>query len=346
MYSVKDVQSFQFAKDIIALEDVFNVSYLGYLMVKCEQYVITLNSTKLSKEFKQAAENAIESMNPFESLKPYLDCFDVTHFFKDDDGKVTTIEAECLQNLSNYTDDNLGIVEFDNVISTHNLLDMEQQNKIDTILNVKDNYKIIMTGIDDLKELEITKNNRYGKEIYTKVVFEETNFKFFGSIISKDNSKVEDYFVMFFMNSHNGFFVSITPLSESSIDIRKCYVLWMIVGIPSKVNVFSPRNRELHVNYIIKEQNEFRLNDDDSYYPIKTSFQLTKGDTVFVNTYFPVIGYGLKFVNWSKDFIYLRLFKDHIASKDNYYTRTPIIDVHICVLPYKVLKLDNSNEEY
>ncbi|GES99674.1 piwi domain-containing protein [Rhizophagus clarus] len=399
MYSVKDVQSFQFAKDIITPEDVFNVGYLGYLMVKCEQYVITLNVTKLSKEFKQAAENAIESMNPitdlqnlfdeygqafptrivlgklyrfplriynlaknsssltrkeelgetpFESLKPYLDCFDVTHFFKDDDGKVTTIEAECLQNLSNYTDDNLGIVEFDNVISTHHLLDMEQQNKIDTILNVKDNYKIIMTGIDDLKELEITKNNRYRKEIYTKVVFEETNFKFFGTIISKDNSKVEDYFVIFFMNSRNGFFVSITPLSESSIDIRECYVLWMIVGIPSKVNVFSPRNRELHVNYTIKEQITFRLDDDDSYYPIKTLFQLTKGDTIFVNTYFPVIGYGLKFVNWSKDFIYLQLFKDHIASEDYYDNRTLIINVHICVMPsdHKVLKLDNSNEEY
>ncbi|PKC67610.1 hypothetical protein RhiirA1_417918, partial [Rhizophagus irregularis] len=42
-------------------------------MIKCEQYVISLNSIKPSEEFKQAAEKAIESMTPFTDLQNLFD---------------------------------------------------------------------------------------------------------------------------------------------------------------------------------------------------------------------------------------------------------------------------------
>ncbi|GES99676.1 hypothetical protein GLOIN_2v1861852 [Rhizophagus clarus] len=299
--SIQDVKSFQFAKEVITPKDVSNMDYVGYLMIKCEQYVITLNSIKPSEEFKLAAEKAIESMKPFidlqnlfdeygqlfptrlvigklyrrnllypdraenlspltkkedlgenplESLKPYLDYFDVTYFLGKKDA---VIGADCL-NFSDYTNYGLGIVELDNIISTHRLLDVEQQNKIDYIFRVKDNYKVIMTGKNDLKDTNF-ENNRYYKDISTKVSFKDIDFKIFGSIVSKDNSKVEDFFIRFIPDSYNGFSVRIVPRSESSIDIKECYILWMIVGIPSKLKVFSPRNRELELdaNHIINE---------------------------------------------------------------------------------------------
>ncbi|GBC09434.1 hypothetical protein RclHR1_08860007 [Rhizophagus clarus] len=398
--SIKDVESFQFAKEVITSKDVANMDYVGYLMVKREQYVITLNSIKPSEEFKQAAEKAIESMvpftdlqilfneygqlfptrivvgklysrnllnpdgaenlspltkkedlgeNPFVSLKPYLDYFDVTFFLGTRDA---VIKADCL-NLSDYTNYGLGIVELDNIISTHRLLDVEQQNKIDYIFRVKDNYKVIMTGKNELKDIKF-EINRYYKNISTKVSFKDIDFKIFGSIVSKDNSKVEDFFITLIKDSNYGFSVRIVPRPErpeSSIDINECYILWMIIGIPSKLQVFSPRNRELELdaNHIINEQVTLRLDDEDTYYPIKTSFQLEKGDFVFVNTDIRPKGYGIKFVNWSKNCIYLQMFKSIIAFED--YSddkKTLTIDVDICVLSsnYKVLKLDNKSEEF
>jgi hypothetical protein len=396
IFSVKDVESFQFVKEIITPDDVYK-TYCGYLMVKSEQYVISLNdSIKPSEDFKQAVEKALESINPFtdlqkvfdeygqlfptrivlgklyrntlrefcisenankkedlganpfETLKPYLEDTNTTLFLT---GKYDIcVKANTLSNLSNYTNDRLEIVELDNLVSTHRLLEIEQQNKIDNLMNMKDDLKIIMAGIDDLRDLHFAKDGCY-KDIDTKVRFNEfngVNFYIFGSIISKDNTKVEDVFIQFLINRHDGFSALIIPLSETSAYIKECYILWMIVGIPSKLNVFSPRNRELHFNFIIEEDVKFRFDDDDSYYPIKTSHQLKKGDFVFVNAYIP-IGYDVKFVKWSKNTIYIKVFKDYVVSEDFpiHDDDDGIRDVRICVFPsdYKVLKFDNRNEE-
>ncbi|GBC32495.1 Piwi domain-containing protein [Rhizophagus irregularis DAOM 181602=DAOM 197198] len=395
IFSIKDVESLQFVKGVITPKDVEKLQSLGHLMIKCEQYVISLNSIKPSEEFKQAAEKAIESMTPFtdlqnlfdeygqffptrivlgklyrhtlliaylakdsetlvgkkdlganplESLKEYLVDFNVTYFLGKGD---KCVEVENLSNyLSKYTNDDLEIVELDNIISTHRLLELEQQKKIDYVLNIKDNYKIILTGIDDLKDLVSTDNKIYRKYISTKVHFNfnGNNFVVFGSIISKDNTRMENFFVKFYANCYDAFSIEIIPLSESNINIKECYVSWIIVGIPSNLKVFSPRNRELHVSYI-KTQVTVRLGIDNSYYPIKTSHQLAKGDSIFANIYYPFLGHGLKFVNWSKNFIYFQIFRDNnVSMVDN---RTVTMDVNICVLhsDYKVLKIDNRSEE-
>ena len=74
----------------------------------------------------------------------------------------------------------------------------------------------------------------------------------------------------------------------------------MIIGNPSKLSVFSPKNREIQVD-LIKES--ISLQPNDSYYSIESSRQLSHGHVISFNTYCfePV---NLKFVGWSKNYIH------------------------------------------
>ena len=60
----------------------------------------------------------------------------------------------------------------------------------------------------------------------------------------------------------------------------------MIVGKPSKLSVFSPKNREFQ---IININESILLQPDKSYYEIKTPFQLSQGNMISINTYHPPI---------------------------------------------------------
>ncbi|POG78559.1 hypothetical protein GLOIN_2v1535390, partial [Rhizophagus irregularis DAOM 181602=DAOM 197198] len=69
-------------------------------------------------------------------------------------------------------------------------LEIEQQKKIDVILNRKGNLKIIMTGIDELKDLNINNTEHY-KRINIEPSLEDEDYEVFGSVISKYNLKSE-----------------------------------------------------------------------------------------------------------------------------------------------------------
>src|SRR2546421_5963198 len=51
------------------------------------------------------------------------------------------------------------------------------------------------------------------------------------------------------------------PISQN-FEIKECYILWMIVGKPSKLSVFSPKNREFQ---IISINESILLQPDKSY---------------------------------------------------------------------------------
>src|ERR1700722_7097903 len=96
-----------------------------------------------------------------------------------------------LTNWIQNTNNDLEIIEFDNIISLYDVLEIEQQKKIDTILNKKDNFKIIMTGIDDLKDLDNCNTDHY-KRINVETSLENENYEVFGLVISKNNTRSED----------------------------------------------------------------------------------------------------------------------------------------------------------
>ncbi|RGB27229.1 hypothetical protein C1646_769365, partial [Rhizophagus diaphanus] len=146
-----------------------------------------------------------------------------------------------------------------------------------------------MTGIADLKDLDSNNVVHYKRiNLNSESVLESEDYEVFGSIISEDNIKLEQICVNFGLSDFSGFYTIIEKLKKNRFDITKCYVLWMIVGNPSKLSVLSPNNREFQVD-CIKES--ITLQPNKSNYCIKTPFPLSLGYTISVYTYYSSSNY-------------------------------------------------------
>ncbi len=264
-----------------------------HLIVECQRYeiIIDRDHIKPSEEFNNAVEKALDDMKPFNALQDLFNEYghvlplniilgkslkniSTTSFDKNNSNlpmeflksyklnisylitqKGDVIEENDLPNwIENISNDDLEIIEYDKIISLYDILGLEQKRKVDIVLNNnnQDNLKIIMTGINDLKDLD-NKNVEHYKRINIESSLEDENYKVFGSIITKNNLKTEDFFVRFSLYDVNGFSAMITTLKNTTnIDITECYILWMIIGNPLKLSVFSPKNREIQVDYINK----------------------------------------------------------------------------------------------
>ncbi|PKK63976.1 hypothetical protein RhiirC2_64371 [Rhizophagus irregularis] len=108
-----------------------------------------------------------------------------------------------------------------------------------------------MTGITDLRNLNNNDSEHY-KQINIDPSLNDENYEVFGTIISDNNSKIDqkNISIKFGFYDVNGFFAIIKKLEETNIDISECYVLWMIIGNPLKLSIFSPINREIQVNCV------------------------------------------------------------------------------------------------
>ncbi|CAI2173231.1 14958_t:CDS:2 [Funneliformis geosporum] len=239
-----------------------------------------------------------------ESLDPYLKKFNLSHFITQT-GNI--LEEDELHNwISNVKNNDLEIVEYDKLISLYDILGPEQKKKIDIVTNNnnQENLKILMTGITDLKDLNNNNTENY-KRIFIEPSLENESYEVYGSVVKKD-IKVKDYFVKFGFYDVNGFSAMISPIEKPSIDINKCSVLWMIVGNPLKLSVFSPNNREIQVDRIKKS---ITLQPNKSIYGIETQFPLSHGYNILIGTHFSSTNYNIKLVDWSYNCINFNIIK-------------------------------------
>ena len=160
-----------------------------------------------------------------------------------------------------------------------------------------------MVGINDLKYLNNYDFEHY-KQISINPSLKDQNYEVFGSIISNKLAliKLKEFSVKFRLHDFKGFIAIIKNLETQTqnFEITECYILWMIIGKPSKLSVFSPKNREFQ---IISINESILLQPDKSYYEIKTPFQLSQGNMISINTYHPPINNEptnlIEFVKWS-----------------------------------------------
>ncbi|CAB4432222.1 unnamed protein product [Rhizophagus irregularis] len=277
----------------------------------------------------------------FESLKLYLNDLNISYLLTQKENIVEQNELpDLMQNLSN-----LEIIEMDGIISLHKLLDIEQQRKVDIILNnnneVQDNnknYKIIMTGITNLKDLN-NENSEHYKRIEIEPPLDDDNYEVFGSIISKNNLKLEEFLVKFRLYDFNGFSAMIKTLRTDNI-ITECFLLWVIVGNPSVSSVFSPKNRDLQIDYI----KELKIDrNEESYYLIQTPSPLSQGCCVFVNAYYSSTTYEplnvKSVILWKRNQIMVNIEPIEPAMDYLYF--------NICIIPsdYKTIKIDREEKD-
>ncbi|RGB40240.1 hypothetical protein C1646_753504 [Rhizophagus diaphanus] len=313
----EDISSFPFFKvsaDDLSYED------LAYFIVKCERYKISLNrdNIKPSEKFKQAIKEALESMKPliylqeifdeyghfislsiilgkslkntienssyiskridlaslaFESLKSNLADFSITYLLTQ---KGDIIEENGLSEWFQNTKNDLEIIEFDNLIPLYDILEIEQKKKIDLILNKQNNFRIIMTGSVNLKDSDNT-------ELITISIepsLDNNNYEVFGSIVLKNNSKLEDTFVTFGSYEIDKFSATTNISKNKNISIEECRIIWMMIGNPSELSVLCPKNREIQVDYV---KESITLQCNNSSYSIKTSHKLSQGYDISLN---------------------------------------------------------------
>jgi hypothetical protein len=395
IFSINNLSTFPFIK----INDKSYEGY-SHVLVVCEKYEILLDmdNIKPTKEFEQAIEEALNCMNPLKALQNVFN--EYGHLFpqkiilgrslnnvlrdlsspntfdnvNDDNHKILEsldnlnisylltqegriIEKNDMHNWIRNTNNHLEVVKFDNIIPLYKILETEQQGKIDDIL--KNNFKILMTGITDLTDLNNNDVENY-KRIEFGLSVGSEDYEVFGLIISENNAKLEEIYVNFGLYDFKGFY-AIIKREETSINIKKCFISWIVIGKPSRFSVFSPNNRDLEVNYINKS---IKFQPDKLNYTIDTSFTLHEGYTVFAHVNYSSMNlepnYIIKLVEWKERFIGVQI-KSTYRTQSNAINSSFLnndfdhedkdcleneIDLRICILStnYKCLKVDNAKE--
>ena len=200
-----------------------------------------------------------------------------------------------------------------------------------------------MTGFTELKDLDNDDVEHY-KRINVEPSLRDEDYKVFGSIVSENNSKLEEICVNFELYDLNGFYAIIKKLKETNINITECYVSWIIVGNPSKLSVFSPKNRDFQVKYF---KRSIILQPNQLDYYIEAPYSLSQGYMIFVHAYYSQTIYEpsniIKLIKWSYNIIKFQIINCDYNEDDE----SNSIDLHICILysDHKSLKIGNGKME-
>ncbi|CAB4485400.1 unnamed protein product [Rhizophagus irregularis] len=317
-------------KPLICLQEVFD-EYghfipLNIILGKSLRNTI-VNSSSISKKIDLASP-------VFESLKPLLSDYSINYLITQKKHTIGENElSEWIQDLKNELE--IEIIESNNIIPLYSILDVEQTKRIDTILNRKDKFKIIMTGSIDLKDSDITKQ----VIVSIEPSLDNKNYEVFGSIVSKNNSKLDDIFVTFGLYEINEFFVTIDSSKNTNISIEGCYIIWMIIGNPLELSVFYPNNREIQVDYF---KETITLQRDNPIYSIQTSHQLSQGYDISIKCFEPI---NIKLIRWSKNCIYLNISNSSI----DFNSTQSNVEVTVCTLSHsdrENTKIDINGKKY
>ncbi|CAB4488077.1 unnamed protein product [Rhizophagus irregularis] len=346
-------QAIEGMKPLIFLKDLFDEYGLFFplsiILGKSLKNTLPNSSLPFNFEnFENLEKVDLGSPPSFTSLRSFLRKLNISYSLPK---KGIFVKISDLSDWIRNIDNNLEIIEFNNVIPLYEILEAGQQRKIDYILNTKDNFKIIMTGLTDLKDFDIDTENE--KRINIDPTLEDGNYAVFGSIISKkSHSKSDEFFVTFELYDFSGFSAIINKVLETNINIKECYILWIIIGKPSSLSVFSPKNRDCQVDYFSITLQPSRLE-----YRIVTPFSLSQGNTVFFNSHLSNFesNNGIKLVNWSYNSIKIEIIKPiiNVNESNKVYSALSIIsnshDYKIDILcissNYKNFKIDNEKED-
>ncbi|UZO15544.1 uncharacterized protein OCT59_006962 [Rhizophagus irregularis] len=95
-----------------------------------------------------------------------------------------------------------------------------------------------------------------------------------------------------------------------------------MIGNPSKLSVFSPNNREIHVGYV---KQSIKLQRKNSSYSVKTSHKLFQGYGISINCFRPI---NIKFTGWSKNCVHLNISNSGI----DFNHIQPNVEIAVCTL--------------
>ncbi|EXX57343.1 Ack1p [Rhizophagus irregularis DAOM 197198w] len=325
------------------LQNVFNeYGQLFPLKIKLgKSFKSQIATTTLFDDFEK-----IKLKLPIKSLEYYSKNLNISYFVTQD-GNIIQEDGlvKMIKNI-NTEDDDLEIIELDEIISLYDILELEQKRKIDIVLNNnnRDNLKILMTGITNLKDLNDEDSEHY-KQISIEPPMENENYEVFGTIVRRKNSKLEkldqkNISINFGLYDVDGFFATIKNSEKIETDINECYVLWMIIGNPLELSIFSPINREIQVN-CIKESIVIQPNKQN--YNVITPFLLSEGCSILIDA---TTDYEfkniIKLFEWTRNSITFQIVNLTEAQQENINMD---LNIYILYSRYKSLQIDCKDED-
>ncbi|CAI2170180.1 19206_t:CDS:2 [Funneliformis geosporum] len=280
-----------------------------------------------------------------ESLKTHLDHLNVSYLLTQGGDIIDVEDVDEISNRIQDTYSDLEIIEYDQIIPTFDLLRIKYRHfkELDELLSMQHELKILMTGITDLKDLD-NSNTEHFKRVNIEPSLKSRNYEVYGSILSGD-VKLENCCINFGMYDFNGFSAIIKTSHVTYNRISECRMLWMIIGIPSELSVFSPNNRDFKVDFI---KTPIIIKPERSYFcKINTKIELGEGDRIFINSDHSTTNYGpnniIKLAGWES-----HSFDVQVINFNYDRSRLFQLDLIICIIYYHVrlLFIDNKAERY
>ncbi|CAG8565470.1 6853_t:CDS:2 [Funneliformis caledonium] len=346
----KGARSFPFIKKYL-FDNLGNKDNVR-LVVKCERYEILINKAhiKLAKGFEESIDKAINSIEPYNSLQDTFDEFG--HLFP----QRIVLGRSFHSTLPDLSSDTFDEISLDSE-SLKTQLDHLNVSYLLTqdgdVIDVDDDVELFNRIQDTKSDLEIIEydqiipiddNTEHFKRVNIEPSLKGRNYEVYGSIISGDE-KLEDCCINFEMRDFNGFSAIIKTSHLTYISISECRMLWMIVGIPSEMSVFSPNNRDFKVDFI---KSPIIIKPERSFYcKINTKHELREGDKIFINSDHSTTNYGpnnmFQLVGWER-----HAFDVQVTNFTYDRSRFFKLDLIICIIYYhgRLLSIDNNEERF
>ncbi|CAG8499798.1 646_t:CDS:2 [Acaulospora morrowiae] len=248
------------------------------------------------------------------------------------------------------------IVGFDEPIALYKILESEQQKEIELVLNERRDDKILLSGLTEYGNLNTNVSEHI--RIRLKESLDNREYEVFGTVIDENNHRIEDCAAKFGLYDYRGFSAIIK--TGSNFVSRKRRIVWIIVGKPSLLGVFSPRlrkNRKIKTFKTVLKPED--LNPNKETISIRSPLPLIEDSLVLIHTskkhfdFDSIIQFELK--EWSHNFLHLKAFLWSVQEKVTNLDSSQLSEINsfreitlsVCIISpnsEKVVVIDCSDE--
>ncbi|KAF0381916.1 Sel1 repeat domain-containing protein [Gigaspora margarita] len=166
----------------------------------------------------------------------------------------------------------LQIINRDKLFPIYEIFEPQICCEIESILGIKNENKILMTGI-----IQIIENTKYYHESFP-VRLNSSNYQIFANMVrtnEQSNNVINEAFVKIQSATKTGFLAIIENFDKiRNIEPVELQIMWMLTGLPNEINYFSVHTRKLSIlsmkNQEIESEKTSILLDIKDDYP-KTS---------------------------------------------------------------------------
>ncbi|CAG8522204.1 242_t:CDS:2, partial [Dentiscutata heterogama] len=228
-------------------------------------YNSTNESINLKKQFTATSQYDIDKV-----FKEEANCFDAKCLLTSN-GQ-TKKKYEIFNWFSEYGNDDkhFKIIGM-NLVPLYKILDDKLQNEVEIVLKNGSSSRIVLTGITANNVIE-NHTEAHFRINFNSRSLDSNSFYVFGHVFDNNDVKLENCVVRFDLFDFYGFSAFVTFDQSTMWDIERGYIIWMVVGKPAKLGVFSKVHCETKITCYKTTDEDIKY--DNSFVFITMPFSL------------------------------------------------------------------------